>query len=50
MGFREIWVSLVSCKNDEHKFIWVYLGLVFDRALLMVNVNIYLCFVFLFIF
>ena len=50
MGFQEIWVSLVSCKSDEHKFIGMYLGLVFDRALLTDNVNIYLCFVFLFIF
>ena len=33
MGFRKIWVSLVSCKNDEHKLILVYLGLVFDRVL-----------------
>ena len=50
MGFQEIWVSLVSCNNGEHKFVWAYLGLVFDRVLLMGNVNIYLCLLFLFIF
>ena len=50
MGFWKIWVSLVSWKNDEHKFIWAYLGLVLVRVLLMANVNIYLCLVFLFIF
>ena len=43
-------MPLVSCKKDEHKFILAYLGLVFDRALLMGDVDIYLCFVFLFIF
>ena len=43
-------MSLVSCKSDEHEFIGAYLGLVFDRVLLMDNVNIYLCLVFLFIF
>ena len=50
------WVSEESgclwfySKNDQHKFIWAYLGLVFDRALLMGDVDIYLCLVFLFIF
>ena len=43
-------MSLVSWKNNEYKFIWAYLGLVFDRVLLMGNVNIYLCLVFFFIF
>ena len=43
-------MSLVSCNNDEHKLIWVYLGLVFDKALLMGDVDIYLCLVFLFTF
>ena len=50
MGFQEIWVSLVSCNSDEHKLIWVYLGLVFGRALLTDYVDIYLCLIFLFIF
>ena len=49
MGFREIWVSLVSWKNDKHKFIWVYLGSLLDRLLLTANVNIYLCLILLFI-
>ena len=50
MGFREIWVSLVSCNSDEHKLIWAYLGLVFDKALLVGDVDIYLCLIVLFIF
>ena len=50
MGFREIWVSLVSCNSDEHKLIWAYLGLVFDKALLLGDVDIYLCSIFLFTF
>ena len=48
MRFREIWVSLVSCNSDEHKLIWVYL--VFDKALLLGDVDIYLCSIFLFTF
>ena len=50
MGFQEIWVSLVSCNSDEHKLIWAYLGLVFDKALLLGGVDIYLCSTFLFTF
>ena len=50
MGFREIWVSLVTCNSDEHKLIWAYLGLVFGKALLVGDVDIYLYFIFLFIF
>ena len=49
MGFRVIWMSLVSWKNDEYKSICAYLGLVLDRVLLMVNANIYISLVFLFI-
>ena len=36
-------MSLISCKCDEHKLIWAYLGLVFDKALLLGDVDIYLC-------
>ena len=50
MAFREICVSLVSCNSDEHKLIWAYLGLVFGKALLVGDVNIYLYLIFLFIF
>ena len=50
MGFREILVSLVSCNSDEHKLIWVYLGLVFGKALMVGDVDIYQCLIFLFIF
>ena len=50
MDFREIWVSLVSCNSIEHKLIWAYLGLVFDKVLLLGDVDIYLCLIFLFTF
>ena len=50
MGFREIWVSLVSLNSDEHKLIWAYLGLVFDKAVLLGDADIYLCLIFLFTF
>ena len=50
MGFREIWVSLASCNSDEHKLIWVYLDLVFGKALMVGDVDIYQCLIFLFIF
>ena len=43
-------MSLVSCNSDEHKFIWAYLGLVFDKVLLLGGVDIYLCSIFLFTF
>ena len=50
MGFREIWVSLVSCNSDEHKLNSAYLGFVFGNALLMGDVDIDLCLIFLFAF
>ena len=43
-------MSLVSCNSDEHKLIWAYLGLVFGKALLLGDVDIYLCLIFLFTF
>ena len=43
-------MSLVSCNSDEHKLIWAYLGLVFDKVLLLGDVDIYLCLIFLFTF
>ena len=43
-------MSLVSCNSDEHKLIWVYLGLVFGKAFLAGDVDIYLCSIFLFTF
>ena len=43
-------MSPVSCNSDEHKLIWAHLGLVFGRALLTGDVDIYLCLIFLFIF
>ena len=43
-------MSLVSCNSDEHKLIWVYPGLVFDKALLLGDVDINLCSIFLFTF
>ena len=46
MSFWEIWVSLVSCNSDEHKLIWAYLGFVSGNALLMGDVDIYLCLIF----
>ena len=33
-------MSLVSCNSDEHKLIWAYLGLGFDKALLLGDVHI----------
>ena len=50
MGFQEILVSLISWKNDKHKFTSVSLGLVLCKLLLMAKVNIYLCLIFVFIF
>ena len=50
MGFREILVSLVSCNSDEHKLVWAYLGLVFDKTLLLGDVDIYLFLIILFTF
>ena len=50
MGFWEIWVSLVSCNIDGYKLIWAYLGFVFGNVLLMSDVDIYLCLIFLFAF
>ena len=43
-------MSLFSCNSDGHKLIWVYLGLVFGKALLVGGVDIYLCLIFLIIF
>ena len=43
-------MSMFSCNSDEHKLIWGYLGFVFGNALLMVDVDIYLCSIFLFAF
>ena len=43
-------MSLVSCNSEEHKLIWAYLGLVFGKALLVGDVDIYQCLIFLFIF
>ena len=43
-------MSLVSCNSDGHKLIWAYLGLVFDKALLLGDIDIYLCSIFLFTF
>ena len=37
-------MSLVSCNSDEHKSVCAYLGLVFGKALLVGDVDIYLCF------
>ena len=50
MGFWEIWVSLVSCNVDRYKLIWAYLGFVFGNVLLMGDVDIYQCLIFLFAF
>ena len=43
-------MSLVSCNSDEHKLIRAYLGFVSGNALLMGDVDIYLCLIFLFTF
>ena len=43
-------MSPFSCNSDEHKLIWAYLGFVFGNALLMGDVDIYLCSIFLFAF
>ena len=43
-------MSLFSCNSDGHKLIWVYLGLVFGKALFVGGVDIYLCLIFLIIF
>ena len=43
-------MSLVSCNSNEHKLICAYLGLVFGKALLVGDVDIYLCLIFLFLF
>ena len=43
-------MSSVSCNSGKHKLVWAYLGLVFGRVLLTVDVDIYLCLIFLFIF
>ena len=43
-------MSLVSCNGDEYKLIRVYLGFVFGNELLMGDVDIYLCPIFLFAF
>ena len=43
-------MSLVSCNSDEQKLIRAYLGFVFGNALLMGDVDIYLCLIFLFKF
>ena len=43
-------MSLVSCNSDEHKLIPVSLGFVSGNALLMGDVDIYLCLIFLFTF
>ena len=50
MGFQEIWVSLVSCNSDEYKLIWAYLGMLFGKALVVGDVDIYQCLIFLFVF
>ena len=41
---------LFSCNGDGHKLIWVYLDLVFGKALLVGGVDIYLCLIFLIFF
>ena len=43
-------MSSVSCNSSRHKLVWAYLGSVFGRVLLMIDVDIYLCLIFLFNF
>ena len=49
MIFWQIWVFLVSWKNDKYNFIWSYLGGISVALLLSLKLNIYISSVFLFI-